>query len=92
MVSDPLPLPGPSFDWESWCSEAFTLPPLATANLPVPGALDFELFNFGAFSASQSAGQSQIRSPPPATTYYLYHISLVHRQVPVQNFLNKVHA
>ena len=62
-ASAPLPLPTPLFDWESWCSEAFVLPPLATTNHPVPEALDFELFNFEAFPASQPVGQSEIRSP-----------------------------
>ncbi|KAF9786151.1 hypothetical protein BJ322DRAFT_1108007 [Thelephora terrestris] len=52
-VSDPLPLPTPSFDWGSWCTEAFALPPSATTNHPVPDALDFELFNFEAFPTSQ---------------------------------------
>ncbi|KAF9648504.1 hypothetical protein BDM02DRAFT_3115268 [Thelephora ganbajun] len=52
-ISDPLPLPTLSFDWESWCTEAFVLPPSATTNHLVPDALDFELFNFEAFPASQ---------------------------------------
>ena len=61
-ISDPLPQPTPSFDWASWCDGAFTLPPLANTNQPVPDALDFELFNFGAFPASQPPGQSETHS------------------------------
>ena len=56
-VSDPLPLHTQSFDWESWCTEAFALPPSVTTSHPVPDALDFELFNFEVFPTSQSTGQ-----------------------------------
>lgn len=69
MVSNLLPLPTKLSNWESWCTEVSVLPPSATINHPVPDALDFDLYNFGAFPVSKYTGQFEIHNASSRGNY-----------------------